>query len=69
MRNREVLAKITQGYRMPNPESNPLPPSLYNLILLCWAEVPETRPTFEYLSSFLGDFNVASEPNYMVVVQ
>ena len=54
MTNDEVLAQVTQGYRMPQPPGCPDP--LYQIILDCWKTDPKQRPTFEYLKCRLEDF-------------
>ena len=44
MTNDEVVTKVKQGYRMPQPTecSN----KFYNIMLKCWREEPENRPAF-----------------------
>ncbi|KAM4622237.1 tyrosine-protein kinase Srms isoform 1-T1 [Discoglossus pictus] len=45
MINREVIEKVTRGYRLPCPHncSN----EMYHLMCLCWTDSPQNRPTFE----------------------
>ncbi|CAL8311829.1 unnamed protein product [Boreogadus saida] len=62
MNNREVLEQVERGYRMPLPQD--CPPSLYDLMILCWRSEAEDRPTFEYLQAFLEDYFTATEPQY-----
>ncbi|KAJ7341327.1 hypothetical protein JRQ81_005290 [Phrynocephalus forsythii] len=62
MTNPEVIRSLEQGYRMPCPELCPL--ELYGVMLKCWKEKPEERPTFEYLQSTLEDFYTATETQY-----
>ena len=47
MTNTQVLGQLQQGYRMPRPMS--CPDKLYDIMLNCWREEPECRPTFETL--------------------
>ena len=47
MSNAEVLEKVQQGYRMPQPFRCPAP--VYGIMLKCWREDPATRLTFEGL--------------------
>ncbi|NXG44046.1 HCK kinase, partial [Psilopogon haemacephalus] len=62
MTNPEVIRNLERGYRMPCPDMCPL--ELYNIILKCWRNKPEDRPTFEYLQSVLEDFYTATEKQY-----
>lgn len=62
MNNREVLEQVEQGYRMPCPQD--CPTSMHELMLQCWKQEAEGRPTFEYLQFFLEDYFTATEPQY-----
>ena len=62
MMNMEVLEQVEHGYRM--PKMSKCPDSLYELMTKCWDKDPASRPTFEFLHSYLDDFFVATEPNY-----
>ncbi|XP_073481237.1 tyrosine-protein kinase Blk [Aquarana catesbeiana] len=62
MSNPEVIQLLDQGYRMPCPEN--CTTELYEIMLKCWREKPEERPTFEYLQSVLEDFGTATEKQY-----
>ncbi|PIO38895.1 hypothetical protein AB205_0041150 [Aquarana catesbeiana] len=62
MTNPEVIDYLERGYRMPQPES--CPKELYDLMLRCWNDHPEERPTFEFLRSYLEDFFTATEGQY-----
>lgn len=66
MTNGEVLARVEQGYRMPPPSSCPEP--LYQIMLDCWKQEAEERPTFEYLRYTLEDYFVsAADQAYRVL--
>ena len=56
MTNGEVLAKVEQGYRMPPPTGCPEP--LYQIMMDCWKQDPDERPTFECLKFRLEDYFV-----------
>ncbi|CAH2222260.1 tyrosine- kinase Lck [Pelobates cultripes] len=62
MTNPEVIDRIERGYRMPQPDN--CPKELYDLMLRCWKDSPEERPTFEFLRSMLEDFFTATESQY-----
>ncbi|KAL8185039.1 UNVERIFIED_CONTAM: hypothetical protein K2H54_035783 [Gekko kuhli] len=62
MSNPEVIKCLELGYRMPRPEHCPL--ELYAVMLKCWQNNPEERPTFEYLQSTLEDFYTSTETQY-----
>ena len=54
MTNAQTLEALQQGYRMPAPQG--CPERLYNVMLDCWRDQPETRPTFETLHWQLEEF-------------
>ncbi|KAH0622902.1 hypothetical protein JD844_025748 [Phrynosoma platyrhinos] len=58
----EYLAQEERGYRMPCPDS--CPPELYAMMLKCWQDNPEERPTFEHLQTTLEDFYTSTERQY-----
>ncbi|XP_028328169.1 tyrosine-protein kinase Lyn isoform X2 [Gouania willdenowi] len=58
----EVISSVQNGYRMPRPDT--CPSKLYEIMLSCWKDRPEDRPTFEYMQSILDDFYTASEGQY-----
>ncbi|XP_029452002.1 tyrosine-protein kinase Blk isoform X2 [Rhinatrema bivittatum] len=62
MTNPEVIRVLDQDYRMPCPDGCPL--ELYEIMIKCWMNKPEERPTFEYLQSVLEDFYIATERQY-----
>lgn len=66
MTGNEVLHKVDRGYRMPKP-TNPseCPDSYYEVMLLCWNQNIDSRPTFAYLHSYFDDYFVSVEPNYI----
>ncbi|XP_070620999.1 tyrosine-protein kinase Lck [Erythrolamprus reginae] len=62
MSNPEVIQNLERGYRMPRPDN--CPEELYKLMLQCWRDNPEQRPTFEFLKGVLEDFFTATEVQY-----
>ncbi|KAI1892864.1 hypothetical protein AGOR_G00137910 [Albula goreensis] len=62
MSNPEVIRSLERGYRMQRTDS--CPQELYDIMLVCWKNKPEDRPTFEYLQSVLEDFYTATESQY-----
>uniref|UniRef100_A0A2K5PD70 Tyrosine-protein kinase n=1 Tax=Cebus imitator TaxID=2715852 RepID=A0A2K5PD70_CEBIM len=62
MSNPEVIRALERGYRMPRPEH--CPEELYSIMMRCWKNRPEERPTFEYIQSVLDDFYTATESQY-----
>ncbi|XP_063771168.1 tyrosine-protein kinase Blk isoform X2 [Pseudophryne corroboree] len=62
MSNPEVIQLLDEGYRMPCPENCSM--ELYEVMMKCWREKLEDRPTFEYLQSVLEDFGTATEKQY-----
>ncbi|XP_070551585.1 tyrosine kinase receptor Cad96Ca-like [Ptychodera flava] len=47
----EVTSSLSEGYRMPKPSH--CEQELYSIILSCWVEDPEKRPTFADLTAVL----------------
>lgn len=66
MDNKMVLEKLRCGYRMPHPtgENVTCPSVLYEIMLSCWNERAEDRPTFEFLRSLFDDYFVATQGQY-----
>lgn len=62
MTNPEVIRSLDRSYRMPRPEG--CPAELYEVMMMCWKEKPEERPTFEFLQNILNDFFIATEGQY-----
>lgn len=56
------MSSIQRGYRMPRPDN--CPAELYEIMMSCWKNKPEDRPTFEYMQSVLDDFYTATEAQY-----
>ena len=53
MTNTVVLAQLQQGYRMPQPME--CPDKIYDIMLDCWREKPENRPSFKSLKRQFGN--------------
>lgn len=62
MTNPEVIRNLDKRYRMPCPDD--CPEELYDIMMACWREKAEDRPTFEYLQDTLNDFYIATEGQY-----
>ncbi|CBY20990.1 unnamed protein product [Oikopleura dioica] len=62
MNNRQVLDFVERGERMTKP--NQCPPHLWEIIMSCWQEQAERRPTFEALQNQLEDFFIGAEKQY-----
>ncbi|GCB71492.1 hypothetical protein scyTo_0005959, partial [Scyliorhinus torazame] len=62
MSNPDVIRSLERAYRMPRPEV--CPPELYDIMMKCWQNKAEERPTFDYLQSVLEDFYTATESQY-----
>ncbi|XP_070700574.1 tyrosine-protein kinase Lyn isoform X2 [Pempheris klunzingeri] len=58
----EVMSGVQRGYRMPQPDN--CPAELYDIMMSCWKNKPEDRPTFDYMQSVLDDFYTATEGQY-----
>ncbi|XP_052774521.1 focal adhesion kinase 1-like isoform X3 [Mya arenaria] len=53
VKNNDVIGKIENGERLPLPPG--CPPSLYNLMCVCWSYEPSKRPSFSDLKSWLSE--------------
>lgn len=62
MTNPEVIRSLERSYRMPRPDG--CPEELYEIMLMCWKQKPEDRPTFDFLQNTLNDFFIATEGQY-----
>ncbi|XP_056403389.1 tyrosine-protein kinase HCK [Hyla sarda] len=62
MSNLEVITALERGYRMQCPGN--CPKEFYDIMLQCWQQNPEQRPTFDYLQGILEDFFTATESQY-----
>ena len=62
MTNAEVLEKIQTGYRMASPPN--CPKNLHDIMLECWREDPNSRPTFETLQWQLEEFFTTEDGGY-----
>uniref|UniRef100_A0A8C2H6X4 Tyrosine-protein kinase n=1 Tax=Cyprinus carpio TaxID=7962 RepID=A0A8C2H6X4_CYPCA len=62
MTNPEVIRNLDRDYRMPCPDG--CPEELYDIMLKCWKERPENRPTFDHIQDILNDFFIATEGQY-----
>jgi len=50
--NEETTEKILNGYRMPCPKG--CPQELHEIMLKCWKQDPQERPTFKQIFDWLS---------------
>lgn len=62
MTNSEVLTQLERNYRHPQPAA--CSDDMYQIMLTCWKQQPQERPTFDHLFHTMDDFNVATQPGY-----
>lgn len=67
MTGSEVLRMIGRGERMKLPTGGPIsvPQSYYELMLKCWHQNAEDRPTFESLHDIFESYSVSTEDQYL----
>ncbi|ESO98879.1 hypothetical protein LOTGIDRAFT_213681 [Lottia gigantea] len=53
--SKESFEKVQRGYRIPRPDN--CPTEVYDVICNCWQTNSHSRPTFDYLNTFLHDYN------------
>lgn len=54
MPSKEAFESVQSGYRMPRPEI--CPPEVYDVILSSWQTNAHSRPSFDFLNTFLHDY-------------
>jgi hypothetical protein len=54
MPSKEAFESVQGGYRMPRPDL--CPSEVYDVILSCWQTAPHSRPSFDFLNTFLHDY-------------
>ena len=69
MKLAEVLTHVIQGHHMPQPLG--CPGGLYQIMMNCWKDKPEERPTFEYLKYRMENFftSVAEKPFGVLILK
>jgi serine/threonine protein kinase len=55
MGNKEATDAVAQGYRLPSPSG--CPQDVYQVMLSCWKERAEDRPSFEVLKKKIGEIS------------
>lgn len=63
MGSKEAFENVQQGYRMPCPDK--CPSEIYDVILSCWSTNPPSRPSFDFLNTFLHD---RQSPSWQLVL-
>lgn len=63
MTNEQVMKQLQEGYRMPCPEN--CQEKLYEIMLSCWKDRPENRPTFETLRWQMEDYFCTDDDGYL----
>ena len=63
MRNAETFKHVVAGYRMPCPDKTYCPNEVYTIMLKCWSEKPDTRPSSVILPQMLCDLIQTEEFN------
>ena len=63
MSNGQVMQKLQEGYRIPCPEN--CQEKLYEIMLSCWKQEPESRPTFETLRWQMEDYFSTDQEGYL----
>ncbi|KAL3848375.1 hypothetical protein ACJMK2_019237 [Sinanodonta woodiana] len=58
MGSKEAFEHVQHGYRMPKPEL--CPTEVYDVVLTCWSLSHQSRPSFDFLSTFLHDWQAPS---------
>uniref|UniRef100_A0A183BIB2 Non-specific protein-tyrosine kinase n=1 Tax=Globodera pallida TaxID=36090 RepID=A0A183BIB2_GLOPA len=71
LNNKEVIEQVVIGHRLscpraPEPDKQELLNRIFEqLMLKCWDENPDCRPTFEALYHYFDDFFVSQQTNYI----
>ncbi|XP_013080981.1 tyrosine-protein kinase SRK2-like isoform X1 [Biomphalaria glabrata] len=52
--SKEAFESVRDGYRMPKPDN--CPQEVYDVMLSCWQNNAHSRPSFDFLNTFLNDF-------------
>lgn len=60
----DVRDSLMQGERLGQPER--CPPPIFELMLACWKEKPEDRPTFDQIRTRLGNVRAATSTSYLL---
>lgn len=58
MGSKEAFELVQKGYRIPKPDI--CPREVYDVILSCWNCNPPPRPSFDFLNTFLHDYQPTS---------
>lgn len=58
MGSKEAFENVQNGYRIPRPQV--CPDDVYDVILTCWHRNAASRPSFDFLNTFLHDWQMPS---------
>jgi hypothetical protein len=61
IKKQDIINLIKGGYRHAQPEG--CPDVVYHVLLRCWSEDPNDRPTFGFLYNFFDTVTVINEGN------
>jgi serine/threonine protein kinase len=64
MSNREAIDAVARGYRLPSPTA--CPENVYQVMLSCWKESAEDRPSFEVFNQFSEFSNLLNYSNCLM---
>ena len=68
MNRQEVIYEVGENnYRMQKPEGL-CTDAYYAIMIKCWNEEPQRRPTFDALFHFFNDYVINTQPQYQMTV-
>ncbi len=62
MTNKDVLDQVSHGFRHPKPMD--VRDEIYEVMLECWKDAPQRRPTFDALKAIMEDLENATKTQY-----
>ncbi|KAK7495007.1 hypothetical protein BaRGS_00013647, partial [Batillaria attramentaria] len=65
MMPKEVIERVSKGYRMPRPTVGiPCTDAFYSIMCKCWNRAPKQRPSFAHLHESFENYFVSAEPHF-----